>query len=1058
MAVVIFALGIKATNGLVKSTINTANSLVKYGIDTSIINIVGKFGGLDYLDAAFPLDKKVKKYSLDALELHGNEDIKLRNSLFYKEEQQFLTASYTMYHKKALQEIDKRLSADDLVIFVHPLAMKIYIEANPNSKVKKIIQVHGNYLEEIDNYNLIKDYFDRVDYIQTVSKYMRDDLINILKAPKDKTIYIPNIAVPVEISKKSEKYLKRISIIGSIQKRKNQFDAVRILEHIEDNNVILQIYGHELNKEYTQFIKEYIDRKELTHRVIFKSVATEEEIYSNTDLVILTSEHEGFGYTFLESAMYNIPVLAYDFKYGAKEFLRENKNGCLFEMGDYKGMAKKINEIFEDRELYKHIAQDNLKFFYEEFAEEKTVNKYIDLLGDKKKTFHLNDLVKNEKDYSFIFSNIKRSTEKKEVIDERWKVAGKPEVKEVDYFIFKMEVKGDTDGLKVFYYYKKRKLMADDLRFVDLENKHFLFTSKSKKETRTIEFKIPKINKFSNKKEINKFYIVAEDRFGKEHHICYVDKNGNMELVSNLKKHYPVKKKELNISDINHILKPNGFYIQYPSNETIKTITSDQGQSIDFETIYLRYYGEYIPFFKVKRGIYNKLNIEMTSGIELKINYNYNTFKELFLKISEIEIKYKLFDLTIDGIYFWELIRATIFETILENIGVLDKHFTKPVHSKNIKYSLKKSMWNIPDCEKLIFEFPRKNEVDYRTIALQKEFSDSIILEYPQMNGYSERVYDLESNVYPIERFLKHFKDYKAAINYSSYDKERIKWLKNIFIDEISLEIEFSQFIDSRLKKFKKEYSFFNKFFQEKQIKEILIPSSYWSAGIIAAAKDNGVTSSDIQYALISKYHPSFAFPENHRNYQADRIYLWSKYWNIKEVPFDKSIVIGNNYFKEKCNDLDIKINSKILYDIAVVSQGRIGGKIFDFAYNFAKKNPSKKIVYCPHPDEDIQKYTNYLRFLSLSNTFISNEETLLTISYSRVILAVYSTTIFEALALNKKVFILKINGYEVVEKEVENQYVELVETEKELERKLSTKKSKKNKAFDELFYNFRIE
>ena len=51
MAVVIFALGIKSTNGLVKSTINTANSLVKYGIDTSIINIVGKFGGLDYLDA-----------------------------------------------------------------------------------------------------------------------------------------------------------------------------------------------------------------------------------------------------------------------------------------------------------------------------------------------------------------------------------------------------------------------------------------------------------------------------------------------------------------------------------------------------------------------------------------------------------------------------------------------------------------------------------------------------------------------------------------------------------------------------------------------------------------------------------------------------------------------------------------------------------------------------------------------------------------------------------------------------------------------------------------------
>ena len=220
MAVVIFGLGIKATNGLVKSTINTANSLVKAGIDTSIINIVGKFGGLDFLNAAFPLDKNVKRYSLDAIELHRDDDIKLKSSLFYKEEQQFLTASYTKYHEEVLKEINRRLTSDDLVIFVHPLAMKIYLKANPNSKVKKLVQIHGNYLEEVDNFNLLKEHFDEIDYLQTVSKYMRDDLIDILGSPKDKTIYIPNIAVPISINREKQKYLKRVSIIGSIQKEK----------------------------------------------------------------------------------------------------------------------------------------------------------------------------------------------------------------------------------------------------------------------------------------------------------------------------------------------------------------------------------------------------------------------------------------------------------------------------------------------------------------------------------------------------------------------------------------------------------------------------------------------------------------------------------------------------------------------------------------------------------------------------------------------------------------------------------------------------------------------
>ena len=396
MAVVIFALGIKATNGLVKSTINTANALVKAKIDTSIINIVGKFGGLDYLDAAFPLDERVKKYSLDAIDLNIQNDVTLRNSLFYKEEQQFLTASYTMYHKKVLEEIDKNLTEDDLVIFVHPLAMKIYLKANPNSKVKKIIQVHGNYLEEIDNFELLKEHFEEIDCIQTVSKYMRDDLINILGAPKDKTQYIPNIAIPANIIRKEEKYLKRISIVGSIQKRKNQYDAVRVLELIPDNNVILQIYGHALDKEYTSFIKGYIERKGLTNRVFFKDVASEKEIYENSDLIILTSIHEGFGYSFMEAAMYKIPVVSYDFKYGAKEFLRNNENGCLIEHGNYKQMAKKVNEIFESKELYNQIVQDNSRFFNEEYAEEKTVEKYIALLGDEQTKFSLNDLNKKE--------------------------------------------------------------------------------------------------------------------------------------------------------------------------------------------------------------------------------------------------------------------------------------------------------------------------------------------------------------------------------------------------------------------------------------------------------------------------------------------------------------------------------------------------------------------------------------------------------------------------------------------------------------------------------------
>ena len=72
-----------------------------------------------------------------------------------------------------------------------------------------------------------------------------------------------------------------------------------------------------------------------------------------------------------------------------------------------------------------------------------------------------------------------------------------------------------------------------------------------------------------------------------------------------------------------------------------------------------------------------------------------------------------------ENIYFWELIRANIFESILESTGVFSKHFNK--HSEPIK-NVYSGVKKLSDLElngehKLIFEFPRKKEKDYKNKA-----------------------------------------------------------------------------------------------------------------------------------------------------------------------------------------------------------------------------------------------------------------------------------------------------------------------------------------------------
>ena len=270
--------------------------------------------------------------------------------------------------------------------------------------------------------------------------------------------------------------------------------------------------------------------------------------------------------------------------------------------------------------------------------------------------------------------------------------------------------------------------------------------------------------------------------------------------------------------------------------------------------------------------------------------------------------------------------------------------------------------------------------------------------------------------------FLSYCKTNNLKFEFDNEGKRIVRWFKKLFIEEFGLDIEFSLFFKSRIMKYTKEYEYFYTLFKNSKLKEVFIPSAYWSAGIVSAAKNCGIVVSDIQYALISKYHPSFAFPVSARAYGSDRVYLWSKYWNIKEVPYNKSFVLETNYLKEKLMNFGELNNLSVKYDIAFIGQSRIGRKLFNIALDYAKLNKDKNIVFCPHPDEMVELYARYQEINGLDNLNISEkfQDTLEAILLSKNIVGVYSTSLIEAAALNKKVFSIKLSGHEVLEREVE--------------------------------------
>lgn len=626
-------------------------------------------------------------------------------------------------------------------------------------------------------------------------------------------------------------------------------------------------------------------------------------------------------------------------------------------------------------------------------------------------------------------------------------------VKTEPVFELKFSLSKAITSIEFFYIYKKSRFPID---YNLLEGTVF------NRFEQDILLTIPQMNRISMNKPMDKFqvgmlyqdktYIITEIRNGVVH-TPEVGKYPQLLPSTHIENSFVG---QAYIEEIPHILRPNGFFIAYPTFEAIRCIKDENGDILDFTTQTIRFYGKDLLTFKLKSGLYRKLSILMNSGDILTIDFRQYSYKSVFQKLLTLEKTYNLYDIKVYGVYIWELIRVVIFEHILEATGVLGNHFSKPNPISNVWFG-ENNLKNMPEKERLLFEFPRKGDIDYRTAAFKRQFNDEInIFEYPQKNGYSDAY--TQKNIFPIKDFLDYCQKDSTKVEFSAEDKQIIRWFKQLFIETFGLDIEFSLFMNARIIKFLREFNYFNAFFSQSCYKEVVIPSAYWSAGIIAAARNNGIITSDIQYALISPYHPSFSFDTPARAYGADRVYLWSSYWNIKETTYNKSFILESNYFKEKINTLDISLKNKVNhFDVAFVSQGRIGKKIFNFALDFARSYPNLNIVFCPHPDELPTNYPRYQEVELYSNlSFNTEKETLIALSCSKNVAGVYSTSLIEALALGKRVFSLTLGGHEVMEREAEKGFLNYINTPEELFHKINKGDLVTKSDFSLLFYNIK--
>lgn len=239
----------------------------------------------------------------------------------------------------------------------------------------KVIATLHNVKSNIKSYN-------KIDKVIVVSKRIGDKITN-KKVVIYNGIQVDNEIKDIDLHQKYGISKDKLIIcsVGRMSKVKRFDLLINAMSEIDNIHLILVGSGTEEKK-----LKKITIDNNLESDVTFTGMLSNneaKEIMKGSDLFILPSDHEGFGYVFIESLMMNTPVISTDVA-DIKEIIGEQ---YIFPFNDSTALANKIDEIRNNFDEVKKDCEKRLfpliknQFTLENMSSE-TIKLYKDVLND----------------------------------------------------------------------------------------------------------------------------------------------------------------------------------------------------------------------------------------------------------------------------------------------------------------------------------------------------------------------------------------------------------------------------------------------------------------------------------------------------------------------------------------------------------------------------------------------------------------------------------------------------------------------------------------------------
>ena len=200
-----------------------------------------------------------------------------------------------------------------------------------------------------------------------LNKTTLDEVTRKRKELKNISTYIYN-PIKFEPYKQTSYHQNRLLFIGRYAYQKNPFLALEIAKILHDNTFpfSLQMYGE---GEYYNKMKEFVKENNLLEVSIDNSHKVNVEDYRNADLLLLTSNYEGFPLVIGEANSQSLPVISSYWGKQIEELFVEGQNGVIIHSFKPQEYADKIMELLNDKNkliAYKEAAHDSINKFSKE--------------------------------------------------------------------------------------------------------------------------------------------------------------------------------------------------------------------------------------------------------------------------------------------------------------------------------------------------------------------------------------------------------------------------------------------------------------------------------------------------------------------------------------------------------------------------------------------------------------------------------------------------------------------------------------------------------------------